>query len=155
MTLIESLTDEFLRLQRQLIPLAELMPAEHYGFRPHPAVRTFGEQLRHIGAVQWVVGSALLDEPPPVEVGDGDSGPLDMVAKPDIIRYARDSFAQIKRAVAATTPENLLELVPHPYDAQNRSFTRLAVIADYGSHGWEHYGQMVVYLRINGMAPPM
>ncbi len=152
MNMAEALGASYTRLQRQLLPLAEAMPENKYAFRPSPDVRTFGEQLRHIAAVQWVVGGGLLQEKPPVDVGDGDSGPLPMTAKVDIIRYTTDSFSYILRGIAATTRENALEMVPHPYDPQNTRVVRLALIAGYG---WEHYGQMVVHLRLNGIAPPL
>ena len=144
----------YARLERQLIQVAEEMPSEKFMFRPSPDVRTFGEQLRHIGAVQWVVGAGLLREKPPVDVGDGDSGPLAMTAKVEILKYAIDSFAYIRRAIRNTDDSLALELIPHPYDPENTQVERLALIVGYASHGWEHYGQMTVYERMNGIIPP-
>ena len=78
MTIADALDKNYARLERQLIQVAEDMPADKYSFRPTPQVRNFGEQLRHIGAVQWVVGAGLLDENPPVDVGEGSvKGTLD------------------------------------------------------------------------------
>lgn len=154
MTLAEALAADYARLQRQLTGLAEAMPGDKYEYRPSPAVRTFGEQLRHVGAVQWVVGSGLLDEKPPVDVGDGDSGPWEMTDKTEILRYVSGSFAQMRRAIATVNEGNLLEMVPHPYDPEHTKFDRLTLVGGYASHGWEHYGQLVVYLRLNGITPP-
>lgn len=155
MALAASLFAPYKRLHRQVAALSQAMPEEKYSFRPSSEVRTFGEQLRHIGAVQWVVGCGLLRESVPVDVGDGDTGPLYLIDKAGIIAYTDQSFECIARAIAATTELNLLEFVPHPYDPQNLDFDRLGLITGYASHGWEHYGQMVVYARLNGITPPL
>lgn len=148
----------FTRLERQLMAVAEEMPDDKYSFRPSTGescdVRTFGEQLRHVAAVQWVVGAALLGEKPPVDVGNGDDGPIGMTSKADILKYVRESFAYIGRAVAGMNDSKALEIIPHPYDPERTKLTRLTLAAGYACHGWEHYGQMVVYQRMNGIVPP-
>ena len=150
----QALDRAYSRLELQLLQVAEEMPAEEFSFKPSPDVRTFGEQLRHIAAVQWVVGAALLRETPPTDVGDGDNGPLSLVGKAEIVRYAKDSFAYFRRAIESLDDRNALEIIPHPYDPKNTKLARLALIAGYVSHGWEHYGQMVVYERMKGIVPP-
>ena len=142
------------RLELQLLQVAEEMPAEYFSFRPSPDVRTFGEQMRHIAAVQWFVGAALLHEAPPADVGDGDNGPLSLTGKREIVRYAKDSFGYFRRAIESLDDCNALEIIPHPYDPKNTKLARLALIAGYVCHGWEHYGQMVVYERLKGIVPP-
>ena len=154
MTIADALDKNYARLEGQLLQVAEAMPADEYSFRPTPQGRTFGEQLRHIGAVQWVVGAGLLDEDPPVDVGDGDTGPPSLTAKSEIIKYVLDSFAYLRYAIKACNGSNALEVIPHPFDPQNTRMERLALIVGYAGHGWEHYGQMVVYQRINGIVPP-
>ena len=143
----------YTRLERQLLAVAEAMPPDRYAFRPTPEVRTFGEQLRHVAAVQWFVGATLLHEDPPVDVGDGDSGPLSMTAKPEILKYAQESFDYFCHAINSTDTSNALEMIPHPYDP-NLPIERLALIVSYVGHGWEHYGQMIVYQRLNHIIPP-
>jgi len=145
----------YARLERQLILVAEEMPGEEFPFRPSPDVRTFGEQLRHIGAVQWVVGAGLRGQAAPVDVGDGDSGPLSMTGKPEILKYVTDSFTYLRRTLAAIDDSNALEMIPHPYDPKNTKVERLTLIAGYAAHGWEHYGQIVVYQRLKGIVPPL
>ncbi len=148
----------FTRLELQLIAVAEEMPDDKYFFRPSTGesgdVRTFGEQLRHVAAVRWVVGAALLGEKPPADVGNGDDGPIGMTSKADILKYVKESFAYICRAIASINDDNALEIIPHPYDPESTTLTRLALAAGYACHGWEHYGQMVVYQRMNGIVPP-
>ena len=141
------------RLERQLLQVAEAMPDEEFSFRPSPDVRTFGEQLRHVVTVQWFIGAALLCEPPPVDIGDGDNGPLSLSGKAELLKYASESFAYFRRAIAAIDEHNAIEILPHSYDPSIKR-ERLAIIAGYISHGWEHYGQMVVYQRKKGIVPP-
>jgi hypothetical protein len=154
MTIASALDKNYARLELQLLQVAEEMPADEYSFKPSPDVRTFGEQLRHIGAVHWVVGAGLLQEKPPVDVGDGDSGPVSMTAKAEVLKYVVESFRYIRRAIGTINNDNTLELIPHPYDPQNTKIERLLLIVAYATHGWEHYGQMVVYERMNGIVPP-
>jgi len=149
----DAIDKNYARLERQLMEVAEAIPADRYSFRPTPQTRSFGEQLRHIGAVQWVVGAGLLSEHPPVDVGDGDSGPLSMTSKPEIVKYILDSFSYLRGAIKLIDKSNALELIPHPFDPRNTRTERLALIVAYASHGWEHYGQMVVYQRINCRTP--
>ena len=154
MTIAEALDKNYARLERQLLQVAEAMPEDKFSFKPTTHVRTFGEQLRHVGAVQWVVGAGLLNEKLPVDVGDGDSGPLFMTSKSEIVKYALDSFAYLRSAIKTINDGNALKMIPHPFDPENTRTERLALIVGYASHAWEHYGQMVVYLRINGIVPP-
>lgn len=149
-----ALSQSYTRLERQLFQIAEEMPEDKYCFKPFPGVRTFGEQLRHIAAVQWVIAAGILGMKVPVDVGDGDSGPILMTGKQEILKYARDSFTYMLRAILTTDDRNHLELIPHPFDPENRRIERLTLIAAYASHGWNHYGQMVVYARMNGIIPP-
>lgn len=89
-----------------------------------------------------------------MDVGDGDSGPLSLTAKSEVVRYVLDSFAYLRHAIKSCNGGNALEVIPHPFDPQNTRTNRLALIVGYAGHGWEHYGQMVVYQRINGIVPP-
>ena len=153
MSIADAIDKVYARLERQLLQVAEAMPDDRFSFRPTPGVRSFGEQLRHIGAVQWVVGAGLLNEKPPVDVGDGDSGPLFVTAKLEIVKYVLDSFSYLRSVINSINDNNALEMVPYPFDPQNTRVERLALLVGYASHGWEHYGQMVVYQRLNGITP--
>src|ERR1700681_972558 len=149
MTIADALSKNYARLEHQLLQVAEAKSADRYSFRPTLRMRSFGEQLRHIGAVQWVVGAGLLNENSAVDVGDGDSGPLSMTAKLEIVKYALDSFSYLRRAIKSINQSNALEMIPHPFDPENKRTERLALVVGYASHSWEHYRQMVVYQRIN------
>jgi len=154
MTFADSLDILYEALERQLLQFAEAMPADKYNFRPSPGVRTFGEQLRHVGAVQWVVGSAMQGSTPSVDVGDGDSGPSSMTAKDELLKYLRDSFQCIREAIRAINEHNVLEMIPNPFSPAKSKLSRLALAVAYACHACDHYGQLVVYLRLNGIVPP-
>src|SRR5215469_488284 len=151
MTISGVLDQSYARLEHQLIQIAERVPGQSYSFRPSPEVRTFGEQVRHIGAVQWVIGAGIQGGNLPVDVGDGDSGPTSMLAKADILAYVRDSFVFIRRAIGTISLHNALDMIPHPYDPKNTKVERLALGIGYACHGWNHYGQLVVYERLNSI----
>jgi hypothetical protein len=153
MSIADAIDKNYARLERQLMQVAKAMTEERFSFRPTPEVRSFGEQLRHIGAVQWVVGAGLFNENPPVDVGDADSGPPYMTSKPEIVKYVLDSFSYLRRAIKSINESNALEMIPHPFDPGNTRMERLALVIGYASHGWEHYGQIVVYQRIDGIVP--
>jgi uncharacterized damage-inducible protein DinB len=154
MTYAEALDRSYGWLEHQLLQAAEAMPAEKFNFRPTPEVRTFGEQLRHIAAVQWVVGAWLQDAMPPADVGDGDNGQPSMTDKAEILNYLRASFAYIRSSLKTVNEHNALEIIPHPYDPTNTKLARISLAMGYANHGWNHYGQIVVYQRLNGVAPP-
>lgn len=113
-SIADAVGKNYARLERQLLQVAEAMPSDKYSFRPTPEVRSFGEHLRHMAAVQWVVVAGILGEKPPVDVGDGDSGPFSMTAKHEILKYALDSFVYKRRAIKTINDSNALELIPHP-----------------------------------------
>jgi len=154
MTHAEALDRSYGWLEHQLLKAAEAMAADKFSFRPTPEVRTFGEQLRHIAAVQWVVGAWLQGDKPLADVGDGDNGPPSMTDKAEILHYLRDSFAFIRGSLKTFNKHNALEIIPHPYDPTNTKLARISLATGYANHGWNHYGQIVVYLRMNGVVPP-
>jgi uncharacterized damage-inducible protein DinB len=141
--------------QHEFTPAAEAMPEDKYGFAPtdgeFKGVRTFGEQIKHVAAVNYELAAALLQEKPPVDIGE-ESGPASIKTKPEILKYLNDSFAYVHKAVATVNENNLVESVRSPFG--EGMLTRLSLATAVVSHGFDHYGQMVVYLRMNGIVPP-
>ncbi|MGA7906408.1 MAG: DinB family protein [Candidatus Sulfotelmatobacter sp.] len=142
-------------LEGDFIPAAEAMPEEKYGFAPangeFKGVRTFGEQIKHVAAVNYELGAAILQEKPPVDIG-GEAGPASITTKADILKFLQDSFAYAHKAIATINQKNLAETVRSPFGEGKVS--RLGLAAAVSSHGFDHYGQMVEYLRMNGIIPP-
>jgi hypothetical protein len=76
-----------------------------------------------------------------------------LTSKEDIVKYLKDAFAHAHKAIGTLTNENLLEQIRDPY-VEKRRTTRLDAATIFLSHTWDHYGQMVEYLRMNNLAPP-
>ena len=141
--------------EKELISAADAMPAEKFSFAPtsgeFKGVRTFGEQLRHIAAVNYILGAAILGEKAPVDTG-GESGPTTISSKSGIIKYATDSFAYLHKAIDSVNEKNMLSPIKYPFGDAPSSRLALSVIA--AQHIFDHYGQMVEYLRMNSIVPP-
>jgi len=142
-------------LEYEFVPAAEAMPEDKFGFAPSggefKGVRTFGQQIKHVAAVNFELGAAILEEKPPVDIGD-ESGPASVTTKADILKYLKESFEYVHKAIATINEKNVVETVKSPFG--EGSVSRLGLAASVASHGFDHYGQMVVYLRMNGIVPP-
>ena len=144
-------------LQRVLLPLAMAMPENKYGFAPtdgeFKGVRTFGQQLKHVAATNYVYASSILGEKkPPVDVGEDENGPASLKTQAEILKYLNDSFAYVQKAVATINAKNLVSPIKNPF-GQGEA-TRLAMATLIIGHCNDHYGQMVEYVRMNGIVPP-
>jgi hypothetical protein len=142
-------------LEHEFVPAAEAMPEDKFEFAPtngeFKGVRNFGEQLKHAAAVNYIFGAAILGEKVPVDVGD-ESGPATLKDKVGILNYLKDSFAYVHKAVQTVNEKNLVEPVKSPYG--EGKVTRLGLAVSVTGHGFNQYGQVVEYLRMNGIIPP-
>ena len=143
--------------EKEIIPAVEAMPADKFGFAPtegeFKGVRTFGQMVKHLSATNYILAAAALGEQPPADAGD-EVGPEAVRTKAEILDYLNGSFAQLYRATEAigqTTPS----VNASPISPLNRGeVTRSALIVESLIHAFDHYGQMVEYLRTNGVVPP-
>ena len=105
-------------MEHEFVPAAEAMPEDKFGFAPtngeFKGVRTFGQQIKHVAAVNYELGAAILEEKPPVDIGD-ESGPASITAKADILKYLNDSFVYVHKAVQTINDKNLVETVKSPF----------------------------------------
>jgi uncharacterized damage-inducible protein DinB len=142
-------------VEHEFTSAAEAMPEEKFGFAPtngeFKGVRTFAQQVKHVAAVNYELGAAILETKPPADIGD-ESGPENITNKADVLKYLSDSFAYVHKAVQTITDKNLVETVRSPF-GEGR-VTRLSLATSVAWHGYDHYGQMVEYLRMNGIVPP-
>ena len=143
-------------VELEVVPLAEAMPADKYGFAPTSGefakARTFGQQATHIAAVIYATSSKVLGEKAPTEMGEHENGPASLKTKEDIVKYLKDSFAYAHRAMAMLTSQNLTEPIDSAF-GKNKT-PRLAMVTVPVWHTFDHYGQMVIYARMNGIIPP-
>jgi hypothetical protein len=155
-TLASMVDSEITAIEQQVVDVAEAMPEEKYNFSPeslnipgddYKGVRTFALQVKHVAASNYFIWSTITGDKIPDNLKDGN-GPTDLKTKADILKFLKDSFAQGHKAAATLTAENMLQPV-----GQGKSL-RLHR-AEFGvAHAFDHYGQMVEYLRMNGIVPP-
>ena len=102
-TVTQVLDRSVTNMEHEFVPAAEAMPEDKFGFAPtngeFKGVRTFGEQVKHVAAVNYIFGAAILSEKVPVDVGD-ESGPASMKTKAEILNYLKDSFVYVHKAIA-------------------------------------------------------
>jgi len=138
--------------ERLVVPAAEAMPESSYSFVPtngeFKGVRTFAEQVKHLAAANYQLGAGALGEDPPVGT-QNESAPSSIRTKAEIMGYLRGSFACLHRAAAAINETNMNEPI-----AAKGGRTRMWLLIDAVAHSSNHYGQMVEYLRMNGIVPP-
>jgi uncharacterized damage-inducible protein DinB len=140
-------------LQRQFVSLAEAMPADKYSFKPSggafDGVRTFAEQVKHVACANEAFFNEIERKTPPDHCEAG--GPSPAKSKAELVAYLRESFAYGDRIIRQMTPANAMDPVDGPYGGPS---TRLGITTLAVWHGSDHYGQLVVYLRMNGIVPP-
>ena len=151
----QSLEKKLAGLEKQLLGIAEAMPAEHYSFAPtngsFRGVRNFAKQLKHAAAVHYLIGAAILEETPPAAAAD-ERGPDAVKTKAEVIQYMKDSFVYLRKAVATIDAKNLAEPIKGAFGSGPE--TRLGLVISAIGHSSNHYGQAVEYLRMNGVIPP-
>ena len=158
-TIASAIDREISLVEKEVVDAAEAMPEDKFDFSPeklnlpggdYKGVRTFGEQLKHIAASNYLIWSPITGEKPPDTVNDG-KGPDNMKAKAEIIKFLKDSFAFGHKAVATLNDSNLVQ----PITRNNKPpTTRLFLTTFAPAHAFDHYGQIVEYLRMNGIVPP-
>src|SRR5213079_3069494 len=90
----------------EFVSAADAMPEDKYSFAPtsgeFKGVRTFAEQVKHVAAVNYVFGSAVLGEKAPVDTG-GESGPDSIKSKAEIMKFLKDSFVYLHKSLSSIT----------------------------------------------------
>ena len=148
----------FLKLgQTLIVSAADAMPADKYGFAPtdgeFKGVRTFGQQVKHLAAANHILAAAALGEEPPTGAGD-EMGPETVRTKAEILDYLNGSFAHLGKAIDAIGDKNATVKSSPISPLKDTETTRLALTVEAMIHAFDHYGQMVEYLRMNGIVPP-
>ena len=140
-------------IEQSFVGLAEAMPADKYGFKPTSGaftdVRTFGEQVKHVACANVAFYNEIEQKTPPEGCEAG--GPSPARTKAELMVYLRESFADARRVLGTLTPGNAIDPAGGPYGGAS---TRLGIAMLSIWHASDHYGQLVVYLRLNGIVPP-
>ncbi len=143
--------------EKEIISAVDAMPADKFGFAPtdgeFKGVRTFGQMVKHFSATNQILAAAALGEVPPAEAGD-ELGPESVRTKAEILAYLKGSFVHLDKAVEAIG-ETKIPVNASPISPLKRGeVTRIALITETLLHAYDHYGQLVEYLRLNGVVPP-
>jgi DinB superfamily len=143
------------KVERGLVGAADAMPEDKYSFVPtsgdFKGVRTFALHVKHVATSNYFMAAAILKQQPPVELGT-ENGPVSMTSKADIMKFLKDSFVYLHKAAAAINDQSGTEQIQNP-EGQG-TVPKLDVMTRQLWHDMDHYGQMVIYLRLNGIIPP-
>jgi len=155
-TVASTLERQISMIEKQITEAAEAMPDDKFNFTPeslnipsadYKGVRTFALELKHIAASNYFLWSPITGDKLPEGLKDGN-GPEAIKTRAEIMKFLKESFALGHKAAAQLTPENMLEI-------PQRSKSPRLYLATFGvAHAFDHYGQMVEYLRMNGIVPP-
>jgi uncharacterized damage-inducible protein DinB len=155
-TVARILDQQLTSIEHELVPLVEALPADKMTFAPtqgeFKGARTFAQQATHIAAVIYAVSAPLLGEKNPTDMGKSENGPASIKTKEEVLKYLKDAMAYGHKAMQGLTAENLTEMIPSPFGSGKMPRLSAASIAVW--HSFDHYGQMAVYARMNGVIPP-
>jgi DinB superfamily len=151
-TIPDSINFMWKMVESDFTSLAEAMPEEKWTFKPTQGAfanaRTFAEQVKHVACGNEAWAKKLRGEQPPEHCDTG--GPSPARTKNEILAYLHQSFMMMDDEIAKSKRENLMAPMKGPYAGDNR----LEVLNSALWHISDHYGQLVEYVRMNGIVPP-
>jgi uncharacterized damage-inducible protein DinB len=148
-------------IEKEFVDAADAMPENKYDFTPaglkvqgsvYDGVRTFAEEVKHVATANYMFWGAITGDPM-LPGTAGPNGPDTIKTKAEIMKYLKDSFAIGHKAAGMLTAENIVTTVKIPMMSPN-PISKLFVATFGVAHGFDHYGQVVEYLRMNGIVPP-
>ena len=144
-SLAKELAASFQRAATEILDVAEVMPAEKYGYKPTPEISSFGEQLVHVaGITQRFIDTAK---------GTKTEAPHHAATtKPEIMELLKKTFQNAQDMINPLTDAQFLEPMKFPFG--DRTVTRATFWQGPLYQIRNHHGQLVVYLRMNGIVPP-
>jgi hypothetical protein len=159
LTTIAAIADrQVSQYEKNVVEAAEAMPAEKFDFTAaslnipgaaYKDVRTFAQLVKHTATANYRFWTTVTGEKMPENI-KGTNGPDELKTKAEIIQFLKDSFAVGHRAAKTLTPENATEQFPF----FRGTSARLYIVSGAVIHAADEYGQMVEYLRMNGIVPP-
>ena len=140
-------------VEDEFLSVAQAMPEDKYGFVPtagnFQGVRSFAEQVKHVACANFAFFNQIEGKKPPEECEKG--GPNPARTKAELIQYLKDSYEYGNRVLKTVNAGNMMQRVDGRYAGPN---TRLGMTVTAVWHITDHYGQIVEYLRMNGIVPP-
>jgi uncharacterized damage-inducible protein DinB len=129
-------------MQDKIMKSAEAMPESKYSYRPTKDVRSFGEILKHVGDISYILCSNAKGEAPPTITAAKGS-------KTEIIAYLKGAFSACDSAYSGFTDAHLND----PADFWGFKTNKMFILTQVGNHDALHYGNLVTYLRLNNLEP--
>lgn len=143
-------------IESEMVSLVEAVPPEKFSFRPSAGEfktsRTFGQQATHAATIVYMVSAVILGEKNPVESGKDENGAASLQSKDAVVKYVKDAFTYGHKAMNSLTRENEYNLVKSAFGNNEVARIYMASVALW--HSLDHYGQMAIYARMNGIVPP-
>lgn len=145
----QAVLEQWNDIGRKLIAIAEDLPEDKYDYKPNPASRTFVEQLLHVSASMYYFTDVAQGQK--VRYGD-DPKRDELKTKAQVVAFVKKCVEDGANLIKAKGDAGMAGTVVDPFSNQETRLTDWA----HGiiEHSGEHYGQLVVYYRINGMVPP-
>lgn len=144
--------------EKNMVDAADAMPADKFDFTPaslkipgssYGDVRTFAQLVKHTATANYRLWTNVTGEKMPENIKSAN-GPDELKTKAEIMQFLKDSFAAGHRAAKTLTAENALEEIAWFRGTAPRLFVASAAVI----HDADEYGQMIEYLRMNGIVPP-
>ncbi len=155
----EAVNAQLSLIEGEMMGAVKAMPAEKYGFAPSasifvasqktefPSVRTFAQQATHVAQANYFLFGSISGLKPDVDT----SALAKLTNKDEVVAALAASFAFGHKAINTLTPENAFEVLKSPEPGLQ---TRATLSTFAVAHAFDHYGQLVEYLRMNGIVPP-
>jgi uncharacterized damage-inducible protein DinB len=144
------LQTQYANIKKYVVASAEKMPAEHFGFKPTPEVRTYGQLLGHILDTNYFFCNAVKGGVNPADGKDFEK----IANKAELVQAVKDSFAYCDDAFATLTDQSAMAMIKVGSGANVREAARGNQLTMVVIHSNEHYGNLVTYLRMKGIVPP-
>ncbi len=157
-SLTSAIERQFNKIESDILTTAEAMPEDKFNFTPESinipnsnfkGVRTFAGQIMHLATDNIFMWSAITGDSVRADIEDVN-GPKTIKTKKEVIEYLKSSFAIGHKAISTLTNQNAMDMIDYMW----RKLPRLDLAFYALTHANEHYGQMVIYLRMCGITPP-
>ena len=149
---------QFKKIESDIVSTAQTMPEAQFNFTPDnlhiknaefKGVRTFAGQIMHLATDNILIWSSITGDSVRGDIEDVN-GPKSIKSKAEILKYLKSSFDLGRKAMSMLTEKNAMDMI----EFRGRNLPRLDLVFYALTHANEHYGQMVVYLRMCGIVPP-
>jgi uncharacterized damage-inducible protein DinB len=133
-------------VKRNVVKAAEQMTEANYAFKPTPDVRSFGQLVGHVANANYMICANATGAANPSKADIEKT----MTSKADLSKAVAESFAFCEAQFDALTPTKAAEVI----DVFGMKMPRLNALQFNTAHDFEHYGNIVTYMRLKGMVPP-